>query len=104
MVKVNWTKQSINDIDHIAEFISKDSVKYAAIQTLRFFETVKILEHQPEIGRIVPEFNHPNIRELIEGNYRIIYRIKNLNSIDILTIHHSKRLILNNPKFRKKKS
>lgn len=101
MVKVNWTKQSINDIDHIAEFISKDSEKYAAIQTLRFFEAAKILEHQPEIGRIVPEINNQNIRELIEGNYRIIYRVKNLNVIDILTVHHSKRLISNNPIFKK---
>jgi len=32
-----------------------------------------------------------NIRELIEGNYRIIYLIINDERIDILTVHHSAR-------------
>jgi len=33
MVKINWTPQSSYDIDNIAEFIAKDSEKYAKIQT-----------------------------------------------------------------------
>ena len=39
----------------------------------------------------MPEINRENIRELIEGNYRIIYKILEENKIDILTIHHSAR-------------
>ncbi|REL39310.1 type II toxin-antitoxin system RelE/ParE family toxin [Rhodohalobacter sp. SW132] len=31
---------------------------------------------QPESGRIVPEYNDPNLRELMLGNYRVIYRIR----------------------------
>nr|MBC7614410.1 type II toxin-antitoxin system RelE/ParE family toxin [Pseudopedobacter sp.] len=104
MVEINWTKQSIQDIDNIANFIAKDSEKYAVVQTLKFFESVKILEYQPEIRRIVPELGMSNVRELIEGNYRIIYRVKKLNLIDILTVHHSKRLISNNPTFKRKNS
>ena len=104
MVEIKWTKQSIKDIDNIASFIAQDSEKYASIQTLRFFESVKILESQTEIGRIVPEIGKSNIRELIEGNYRIIYLIKSSSRIDILTIHHSKRLISNNPIFKRKDS
>lgn len=37
MVEVNWTKQAINDIDKIAEFIAKDSEHYAKVQVQRFF-------------------------------------------------------------------
>ncbi|MBD3748215.1 MAG: type II toxin-antitoxin system RelE/ParE family toxin [Sphingobacteriales bacterium] len=45
----------------------------------------------PKIGRIVPEKNNPDLRELIEGNYRIIYQISKLDKIEILMIHHSSR-------------
>jgi toxin ParE1/3/4 len=97
MVKVKWTKQAIKDVDNIAEYIAKDSKKYAFLQTHRFFEAVKILSQFPKTGKAVPEVNNENIREILLGNYRIIYRLKNDNTIHILTIHHSKRLLKNNP-------
>lgn len=93
MVKINWTSQSINDIENIAEFIAKDSKRYAQIQTRRFFEVVEALNTNSKIGRIVPEFKSDVVRELILGNYRIIYHIVSESLIDILTVHHSKRLL-----------
>ncbi len=51
----------------------------------------KILKTQIRSGKIVSEINRENIRELIEGNYRIIYKIVKNNQVDILTIHHSAR-------------
>ncbi len=93
MVEIRWTPQAIEDINNIAEYIAKDSIKYAKIQTERFFEATEILSTKPSVGRIVPEIKKPNIRELILGNYRIIYKIINANRIDILTIHHSARRI-----------
>lgn len=104
MVKINWTDQALQDIDNIAEFISKDSLKYAKIQTQLFFERVESLFTQPELGRVVPELQKKKIRELIVGNYRIVYRIISLKRIDILTIHHSRRLLQNNPNIKKYKS
>ena len=48
----------------------------------------------PLSGRVVPEFNTPNIRELIEGNYRIIYKVNtDSTSIGIVRIHHGARLL-----------
>ena len=93
MVRLNWTPRSLNDLDSIAEFISEDSVKYAKIQVKRIRNKAKIILNQIYIGRIVPEYNDPTIREIIMGNYRIIYRIFSTNEIDILTIHHSARII-----------
>lgn len=55
MAAINWTDQALKDIDNIAEFISKDSLKYAKIQTKIFFERVESLFTQPELGRVVPE-------------------------------------------------
>lgn len=103
MVEINWTGQALEDIESIAIFISRDSKKYAALQIAHFFERVDILESHPKIGRIVPEMNKPNIRELIEGNYRIIYRILFSKRIDILTVHHSaQRLIKKKLRTRRK--
>ncbi len=91
MVRINWTFQSRDDLKDIAEYISKDSKRYARLQVDRLKDRTKILKTQPRVGRIVREINQENIRELIEGNYRIIYKIVKENQIDILTIHHSSR-------------
>jgi toxin ParE1/3/4 len=103
MAEINWTLQAIEDIDNIADYIAKDSLKYASLQVERIFNHAEILAKKPEIGRVVPEINNNKIRELILGNYRIIYKVINKNRIDILTVHHSARLIKNSPAFRKRK-
>ena len=58
------------------------------IEVKRIFKRVEILETAPLLGRIVPELNITKIRELILGNYRIIYKIINKKRIDILTREH----------------
>lgn len=50
-----------------------------------------ILKSNPEVGKIVDEFKTPTIREIIEGNYRIIYSIVSAKEINILLIHHGAR-------------
>jgi len=97
MVRIKWTEESLEDIENIAEFIAKDSMKYAKIQVQRFFDNVENLRTLPKFGRIVPEIGDEKIREIIQGNYRIIYRIVTDKYIDILSVHHSNRLLSNNP-------
>jgi toxin ParE1/3/4 len=91
MVEVEFTIQSLADLEDIGSYISKDSEYYARMQVHKLITRTDILETFPEIGRIVPELKQKLIRELIEGNYRIIYRIVNKQTIHILTFHHSKR-------------
>jgi toxin ParE1/3/4 len=93
MVEVRWTTQSLEDIDNIAAYIAKDSIRYAELQVEDFLESALRLQKFPKIGRIVPEVGDKNLRELIVGFYRIIYRIKAMNKIDILTVYHAKRLL-----------
>ena len=93
MVEVKWTLQSLEDMENIAAYISKDSSKYASLQINRFFEAAVILETFPKTGRIVPETRNKNIRELIVGVYRIIYLIKTTKRIDVLLVFHSRRLL-----------
>ncbi len=56
------------------------------------FSKVEQLKSSPEIGRIVPEIRNDQFRELIYGNYRIIYRIEK-KQISILTIRHGKQIL-----------
>ena len=101
MVEVKFTDQSLADIENIAKFIASNSEKYAKIQVQRFFERIEILETNPLSGRIVPEINDKSIRELVMGNYRIIYKVVNEIRVDILTIHSSYMLLSNSPVFKK---
>ena len=58
----------------------------------RFFSKVENLEFSPESGRVVPELKSPQFREIIFGNYRIIYRIEK-DEISILTVRHGKQIL-----------
>ena len=101
MVKIKWTNFALQDLEEIGDFISKDSIRYAQMTVKYLFESPSILKTHPKAGRIVPEFKEDNLRELIRGSYRIVYRIVDKNRIDILTVHHSARLFKNSPLFKK---
>lgn len=93
MVKVVWTNYAYLDLKDIYDYIAKDSKKYAHFQIRKLKGKTNILKNNPQSGRIVPEANQEDLRELIEGNYRIIYRIKNSERIDVLTIFHAARIL-----------
>lgn len=61
------------------------------MQVLRVHNRVRILNPHIYSGKKVPEINRKEIRELIEGSYRIIYKVIDQNRVDILTVHHSAR-------------
>jgi plasmid stabilization system protein ParE len=89
MARLNWTDQAILDLVNIADFIAKDSVRYAKITVTRIRVAANQLKKYPLIGRAVPEKAKGNIRELIHGNYRILYCFVSSDQIDILPVHHS---------------
>jgi toxin ParE1/3/4 len=96
MVKIVWTELSILDLKEIFDYIAENSNRYAIITSNKIYQRVQGIADNPFSDRIVAEFNEKSIRELIEGNYRIIYRIKNDIQIDILRVYHSARLLKRN--------
>jgi plasmid stabilization system protein ParE len=92
MVKVVWTDLAIDDLKSIHEYISKDSKFYADRIIAKLINRVDMLESYPQAGRVVPEFGNEEIRELIEGNYRIIFRV-NIDNVGIVRVHHSSRIL-----------
>jgi toxin ParE1/3/4 len=92
MVKIIWTQRSLTDVKSIAEYISQDSVKYASLTIEKIIEVTVLIENNPRVGRMVPEAGRDEqIREVILGNYRIIYKITSPLIVHILTVHHSSK-------------
>ena len=64
MAEVRWTLQATDDLDSIAQFISKDSPQYARLFVSDVFQAAERLSEFPKSGRIVPELNDPVVREV----------------------------------------
>lgn len=91
MTPVRWTPQALEDLEAIRAYVSRDSLQYAALLVERLFAAVDRLEVFPESGRIVPEFQRRDLREVILGSYRIVYRLHADRAV-ILTVFHGARL------------
>jgi toxin ParE1/3/4 len=91
-VKITWSPLAIDRVSEIAEYIARDKPSAAEKWIDKIFSKVEQLKSSPEIGRIVPEIRNEQFRELIYGNYRIIYRIEK-KQISILTIRHGRQIL-----------
>lgn len=89
---VIWSDEALEDIESIAEFISRDSVHHAQRVVDEIISIVEILQTQPEMGRIVPELNQPIIREHFIYSYRIIYELLEKDLCVLAVIHGGRRL------------
>jgi toxin ParE1/3/4 len=91
-MKVSWSPLAIDRVSEIAEYIARDNPEAAKSWVDTVFEKVASLKSYPENGRVVPEINNRAIRELLYGNYRIVYRVDE-KRISILTVRHGKQIL-----------
>lgn len=85
-----WSPQSLRDLDAIHEYIAKDSEHYAGLTITRIFSAVEQLIRFPHLGRIVPERDEPEIREVIVGRFRVVYRVQD-DLIEVATVFRAAR-------------
>ena len=90
-MKVVWSPLALDKLEAIASFIALDKPSAADKWVNDVFDRTDILSSQPEMGREVPELPASDYREIIFGNYRIIYKIQNV--IQILTVRNSRQLL-----------
>ena len=93
MTRIVWTDEATASLSSIHDYIARDSGLYAAIVCADIVEAVDRLRALPRSGRVVPELADPAYRELIEGSYRIVYRVRPDELIEILTVFHGARLL-----------
>lgn len=91
-MKLIWSPLAVERASEIVDYIFQDKPSAAENWIQTVFGKVDHIRLNPEIGRIVPEINDRQFRELIYGNYRIIYHI-GTKEISILTIRHGKQLL-----------
>ena len=90
--ELTWSEEALEDVDSIATYIEKDSLIYAKTVVSKFFEITDALLDFPKLGRVVPELNQENIRELFAYSYRLIYKFDDI-SIVVVAIIHGKMLL-----------
>src|SRR5207302_9971653 len=84
---VVWSQKAKDNLLEIRRLIAQDSPKTAQKFIKRLKASTIRLGLFPESGWIVEEFDIPIIREILFGDYRIVYRYDGTR-IEILKVHH----------------
>lgn len=91
-MKIVWSPLAVERLEAVFEYISNDNLAAAQKMVDRILKRVDSLAMFPERGRKVPETNREEIREVFEGEYRLIYRVSS-KKIFVLTIRNFKQLL-----------
>lgn len=89
-MRVQWTATAVGHLESIHEYVAQTSPYYADLLRARIMGRVVQISAFPESGRTVPERERPDIREVIEPPYRIIYRVTTEVAF-VLAVIHSRR-------------
>lgn len=92
-MRVHWSETAVEHLQAIHAYIARTSPGYALRMVDRLTRRSQQIANFPLSGRTVPEFEQEQIREVLEGPYRIICYIK-ADQIDVLAVIHSARQTL----------
>jgi toxin ParE1/3/4 len=80
----------VDDLESIVGYIAIDDSQKVESYGNKLVDRALGAKVMPRKGRVVPEFGDSNIRELIQGNYRIVYRVRDkIKTVDILRFWHA---------------
>lgn len=91
-LEVEWTQSAVSSLLGVLNHIARDSVSYAAALAVRAERAAASLEQLPSRGRRVPEFDDPDVREIIVGAYRLIYRVRPHKVVILAFVHTARDL------------
>lgn len=90
--RLTWAPSARLDLRELASYIAESRPKASAGFVRNVFRTVEHLADYPKSGRVVPEFDDANIREVIRKPCRFIYRVKPQEGIvEIVRVWHAAR-------------
>ena len=93
ILKIIWSPLSLEQVKEIAQYIALDKVGAAEKWVDGLFGLVDGQIDNPEKGRVVPEINRPEIRELIyRKNFRVVYKLQD-HSMQILIVKRFSQLL-----------
>jgi toxin ParE1/3/4 len=91
MTRIVWTEPAVSDLNGIHAYIARDAEVYANATVTEILDSVDRLSLFPQSGRIVPEVDDENTREIIVGDYRVMYDTSG-EVVRILSVLHGARL------------
>lgn len=89
-VNIIWSARAARDLKSIQAIIADDKIEASLRFIRKIKKSVEALQKFPFRGRTVPELSRSDIREIIIGNDRVIYKIKG-KIIFILTVFVARR-------------
>ena len=89
---VKWTETATNDLEEAADFIARDSRYYAAALVREARAAARSLRTFAERGRVVPEIDAPDNRELFIRSYRLIYQVTTERVFIVALVHGARDL------------
>ncbi len=90
--RIFWTRQSREDLRAVHQYIARGAPATASAYVRKLRNSVKRLGLFPFSGEVVAELGREEIREILQGNYRLIYRVSD-NRVDVLTIFHGSQIL-----------
>jgi toxin ParE1/3/4 len=91
-LKVEFAPTALFDLEDIAEYIAQDNPIAAEQLVDRLVAAADKVASHPRSGRVVPELEDPKIREVIVGEYRVIYRVEEKRLLVLTVIEGHRRL------------
>jgi toxin ParE1/3/4 len=92
MTDVRWTRRALRDLASVRDYTAIGSPHYAEVLANRIIDASEQLREFPRSGRVVPEYGHESVREIIVGKYRLIYELQS-DGARVLAVHHGARLL-----------
>lgn len=89
-MNVVWTAEALRMLEEIERFIAQHNPQRASAFIDRLLEKGDTIASFPSMGRVVPELAQPEIREILVGKYRIVYK-ETPDQIVILTVFEGHR-------------
>ena len=77
-------------LDDAITYVAQDSQPAAERLLIQALDAASSLDAFSERGRVVPEFNQPNVRELLVQRYRLLYEVTPAE-VQILAFVHGAR-------------
>lgn len=93
-ITISFADSALGDLKEILAYYKEQAASQIGQHLVNEIITdIELLSSQPEIGRVVPEFELEFLRELIRPPFRIVYRC-DTNRIRIVRIWRSERLLV----------
>ncbi|MCF7824213.1 MAG: type II toxin-antitoxin system RelE/ParE family toxin [Candidatus Marinimicrobia bacterium] len=89
-MRIIWSPLSLDRVTEIAKYVAEENRTAAVELVEHLFSRVAQLSEYPDSGPIVPELGRPDVRQLVDGSYRIIYKVET-EIISILTVRHHRQ-------------